>query len=51
VIGVTDVGAGDEFNADIDVIAQAGTAKFERIDLHGSFGSPCRFWGTIIPSS
>jgi len=31
--------------------AQPGTsAKFERIDLHGSFASPCTIWGVIIPS-
>lgn len=31
----------------------AGTnpGKFARIDVHGHFGSPCTFWGMVIPSS
>jgi hypothetical protein len=47
----TDVGADDAANADIDVIARDGTnTKFARIDIHGSAGSPCTFWGVITPS-
>ena len=37
--------------ADLDVIAgDSAFAKFARIDVHGDFGSPCTFWGTVIPA-
>jgi hypothetical protein len=37
--------------ADFDVIARDSTVgKFARLDVHGQFGSPCTFWGMIIPS-
>ena len=37
--------------ADLDVIARdSASAKFARIDVHGDFGSPCTFWGTVIPA-
>lgn len=37
--------------ADFDVIARDSTVgKFARLDVHGHFGSPCTFWGMIIPS-
>jgi hypothetical protein len=37
--------------ADVDVIARdSAVGKFARIDVHGSSGSPCTFWGMIIPS-
>jgi hypothetical protein len=50
--GATDVGAAGEANADIDVIARAGTTTpFDRIDFHGTAGSTCKFWGMITPSS
>jgi hypothetical protein len=39
---------------EIDALARnsinAGN-KFARIDIHGSVGSPCTFWGMIIPSA
>jgi hypothetical protein len=39
-------------SADFDVVARDSTAgQFERLDLHGEFGVPCTFWGTITPSS
>jgi hypothetical protein len=43
--------AGDTY-VDLDVLARNGDAggKFARIDVHGSFGSPCTFWGMTIPS-
>jgi hypothetical protein len=46
----------DESASDIDftgLARNAGTnsGKFARIDVHGHFGSPCSFWGMIIPSS
>jgi hypothetical protein len=38
-------------SADFDVVARDSTVgKFARIDVHGQFGSPCTFWGMIIPS-
>jgi hypothetical protein len=37
--------------ANIDVIARdSAVGKFAHIDLHGAFGSPCTFWGMVIPS-
>jgi hypothetical protein len=37
--------------ADFDVIARdSAVGKFARLDVHGHFGSPCTFWGMIIPS-
>jgi hypothetical protein len=36
---------------DFNVIARDSTVgKFARIDAHGQEGSPCTFWGVIIPS-
>jgi hypothetical protein len=46
----TDVGAETGTEADIDVVARASTGKFAHIDIHGSLGSPCTFWGMVIPS-
>jgi hypothetical protein len=47
----TDVGAGAGTEADIDVVARASaTGKFAHIDIHGSAGTPCTFWGMVIPS-
>jgi len=39
-------------HADMNVIARDSTAggTFARIDAHGTFGSPCTFWGMITPS-
>ena len=38
---------------DFDVIARDSTngGKFARIDFHGTYGSPCTFWGMVTPSS
>jgi hypothetical protein len=44
--------ASDASNSDLDVLARdsaAGT-KFARIDVHGTHGAPCRFWGMVTPS-
>jgi hypothetical protein len=42
----------DTAQADLDVIARDSTVgPFERIDVHGAFGLPCRYWGMVIPSS
>ncbi len=36
---------------DFDVLARDISAgKFARIDVHGSYGSSCTFWGMSIPS-
>lgn len=37
-------------NVDLDVVASAGSAQLARIDVHGSAGTPCVFWGVIVPS-
>jgi hypothetical protein len=45
------IGQGGSANADMDVLARdAAVGTFARIDIHGSLGSPCEFWGMIIPS-
>jgi hypothetical protein len=42
----------DTAQADMDVIARDTTVGgFDRIDVHGAFGLPCKFWGMVIPSS
>jgi hypothetical protein len=36
---------------DFDVLGRDSSAgKFARIDVHGSYGSPCAFWGMVVPS-
>jgi hypothetical protein len=39
-------------SSDIDVLARdaATGGKFAHIDVHGTHGSPCTYWGMIIPS-
>jgi hypothetical protein len=35
---------------DVNVIARdTSVGDFARIDLHGTAGSPCTFWGMVIP--
>jgi hypothetical protein len=37
--------------ADLDVVARdSAFGKLARIDVHADFGSPCTFWGMLIPS-
>jgi hypothetical protein len=37
--------------SDLDVIARdSSVGKFARIDVHAQQGSPCTFWGILIPS-
>jgi hypothetical protein len=37
---------------DIDVIARdSSVGGFARIDAHGIYGKPCRFWGMVTPAS
>jgi hypothetical protein len=44
--------AQDTAQADLDVIARdSAVGNFDRIDVHGAFGLPCRFWGMVTPSS
>jgi hypothetical protein len=40
-------------SADFDVIGRDSTinGRFVRMDLHGTFGAPCEFWGMITPST
>jgi hypothetical protein len=45
------IGVIDNEEVDWDVIARDSTVgNFARIDVHGKHGSPCTFWGLIIPS-
>jgi hypothetical protein len=39
-------------SVDLDLLARDATVggKFAHIDVHGVHGSPCAFWGMIIPS-
>jgi hypothetical protein len=50
VSGFTTVGPRQ---TDLDVLARdsSGSNAFARIDVHGSGGPPCTFWGMIIPSA
>jgi hypothetical protein len=44
--------AGSGLRLDLHLIARnSGVGRFARVDLHGRPGSPCTFWGMIIPSS
>jgi hypothetical protein len=39
-------------SVDFDIIAADSTiGTFDRIDVHGSAGPPCTFWGMITPAS
>jgi hypothetical protein len=55
-VQAVDVNGGGTFtepgasNVDLDVVARAGAAQLERVDVHGSVGTPCLFWGMVIPS-
>jgi Collagen triple helix repeat (20 copies) len=47
----TTVTASGSTSADLDVIARdSSVGSLARIDVHGQFGSPCTFWGMIVPS-
>jgi hypothetical protein len=49
--GAAVAAASGSSHADLDVLARDSTVgRFARIDLHGSAGSTCTFWGMIIPS-
>lgn len=37
--------------ADVDVVARdTRIGKFAKIDLHGSHGEPCTYWGMTTPA-
>jgi hypothetical protein len=44
-------GPGGGFGTDMNLIAGIPGGKLARIDVHGTQGSPCSFWGMAIPSS
>jgi hypothetical protein len=45
------LGSSNAAQADLEVIARNTTfPSFDRLDVHGSYGSPCVFWGMITPS-
>jgi hypothetical protein len=49
--GNTGFGSNNPTESDVEAMARdSAVGKFARIDVHGSFGSPCTFWGMIIPS-
>jgi hypothetical protein len=53
-LDISGVGALTQFgatNADFDVIVNNSGSPFLRVDLHGTYGSPCTFWWMAIPSS
>jgi hypothetical protein len=46
------LGGFDVVRTDVDVIAQnTAVGKFGRVDIHGSAGPSCKFWGMFIPAS
>jgi hypothetical protein len=50
--GIQAVDAAGGLNVDLDVIVRTGgVGPFARIDAHGTFGDPCKFWWMVIPSS
>jgi hypothetical protein len=51
-MNLSGINASDDDTADIDVIAaDSAIGKFDRIDLHGSTGSPCKFWAMVTPTT
>jgi hypothetical protein len=44
-------GPGGTVHTDIDWIVGVPGGKYTRIDIHGTQGSPCSFWGMVTPSS
>jgi hypothetical protein len=44
-------GPGGTNSTDIDWVVGVPGGKYTRIDIHGTQGSPCSFWGMITPSS
>jgi hypothetical protein len=51
-VNLTAVAASGKSTVDYEIIAADSTiGKFSRIDVHGSIGSPCTFWGMVTPTS
>jgi hypothetical protein len=51
-VDLTATEASGKGSVDFDIIAADSTiGRFARIDVHGSSGSPCTFWGTVTPTS
>jgi hypothetical protein len=49
--GNTGFGSNNSTESDVEAMARdTKVGKLARIDVHGSSGSPCTFWGMIIPS-
>lgn len=44
-------GPGGTTHTDIDWIVGVPGGKYARVDIHGTQGSPCSFWGMVTPSS
>jgi hypothetical protein len=44
-------GPGGTTHTDIDWVVGVPGGKYVRVDIHGTVGSPCSFWGMITPSS
>jgi hypothetical protein len=44
-------GPGGTTRTDIDWMVGVPGGKLVRVDIHGTAGSPCSFWGMITPSS
>src|SRR6185312_2150602 len=44
-------GPGGTTHTDIDWIVGVPGGTYVRVDIHGTQGSPCSFWGMVIPSS
>ena len=44
-------GPGGTTHTDIDWIVGVPGGKYARVDIHGTQGTPCSFWGMVTPSS
>ncbi len=44
-------GPGGTTDTEIDWVVGVPGGKYVKVDIHGTQGSPCSFWGMIIPSS
>jgi hypothetical protein len=50
--GSAGFGSTNSSSSDIAAIARDSTVgRFARVDVHGTYGSPCTFWGMITPSA
>jgi hypothetical protein len=44
-------GPGGTNHTEIDWVVGVPGGKYNRLDIHGTQGSPCSFWGMVTPSS